>query len=166
MKIAIEICVVISSLILLAGVAQAAIEQPRESKQVLSHGESMFDSMDSNGDGEVTKSEFDEFSTRYFKKLDTNHDGKLTPDEMQGGHNQESGHGSAPHLNDRFDAADVNHDGGIDREEAKVMPMLLQYFDEMDADKDGKITRQEYMDAMPRLHRGKRIDSGGNQLTL
>lgn len=63
------------------------------------------------------------------------------------------------HLDQRFYAADANHDGGLDREEAKNMPMLTKYFDEVDTNKDGKVTRQEYFDAMPLLHGVKKIDT-------
>jgi hypothetical protein len=56
------------------------------------------------------------------------------------------------HMNERFNAADTNHDGGLDREEAKSMPMLSTYFDEVDTNHDGKVTLKEYFDAMPLLH--------------
>ena len=59
------------------------------------------------------------------------------------------------HLDKRFNAADANHDGGLNREEAKNMPMLLQYYKEVDSNKDNKVTRKEYFDAMPLLHSGK-----------
>lgn len=68
----------------------------------------------------------------------------------------------ATHLDERFNAADKDHDGGLDREEAKQMPMLSQYFDEVDTNKDGKVTRQEYFNAMPLLHGIKKIDTSGN----
>ena len=40
------------------------------------------------------------------------------------------------------------------------------YFDEVDANKDGKVTRQEYFDAMPLLHRGKKTNPGGQQESI
>ena len=130
-------------------------------------GGEMFKSMDTNRDGAISKAEFNAFSARHFKKMDANKDGKLTPDEIPGSRKQGMGHGDSKlHLDERFNAADTNRDGGLDREEAKEMPMLLKYFDEMDESKDGKITRQEYLDAMPRLHRGKRMDPGKNMQTM
>ena len=62
--------------------------------------------------------------------------------------------------------ADTNHDGGLDREEAKNMPMLSMYFDEVDANKDGKVTRQEYFDAMPLLHGAKKMDMSGKSQSM
>jgi Ca2+-binding EF-hand superfamily protein len=56
------------------------------------------------------------------------------------------------HMNKRFNAADANHDGALDREEAKNMPLLTLYFDEVDFNHDGKVTLKEYFDAMPLLH--------------
>jgi hypothetical protein len=63
-----------------------------------------------------------------------------------------NGNSGLTHMNERFSAADVNHDGGLDREEAKAMPLLSLYFDEVDTDHDGKVTLKEYFDAMPLLH--------------
>ena len=144
--------------------ARAAVEKCDENMHGQHHGEMegmMFKKLDANGDGVISKAEFNAFNARHFKKLDTNNDGKLTPEELQGGHKQEMGHGDGTtHLDQRFNAADANHDGGLDREEASNMPMLSQYFDEVDANKDGKVTRQEYLDAMPLLHGAKKIDEG------
>ena len=118
----------------------------------------VFKKLDTNGDGVISKKEFNAYNAKHFKELDINKDGKLTLEELQGGHTQGMGHGNATtHLDQRFNAADINHDDGLDREEAKNMPMLSMYFDEVDTNKDGKVTRQEYFEAMPLLHSAKKI---------
>ena len=163
-----------------ANLARAATEASDEHMRGQHHDQMdgmMFKKLDTNGDGVISKAEFNAFNARHFKELDTNKDGKLTLEELQGGHRRSMDHGmqdhgmghgmqdhgmgqgdATTHLDQRFNAADTNHDGGLDRDEAKNMPMLSMYFDEVDANKDGKVTRQEYFDAMPLLHRGKKMD--------
>lgn len=175
MKKTISYLAVVSSLVISVNLAQAEGDACDENMHGQSHGTMQgmtFNSLDTNGDGAISKAEFNAFNSRHFKKLDSNKDGKLTPEELQGGQNQtgqspEMGHGDGTtHLDQRFNAADANHDGGLNREEAKNMPMLTMYFDEVDANKDGKVTRQEYFDAMPLLHRGKSMDMSGKSQSM
>jgi|KBSMisStandDraft_5_1062788.scaffolds.fasta_scaffold375369_2 Ca2+-binding EF-hand superfamily protein len=46
-------------------------------------------------------------------------------------------------IKQRFDKADTNGDGALDREEAKAMPRIAHHFDDIDTDHDGKVTLQE-----------------------
>ena len=170
MKKTFDYFAVISSLLISINLAHANGEKCDENMHGQHHGEMdgmMFQKLDANGDGVISKAEFNAFNVRHFKKLDTNKDGKLTPEELQGGHKQEMGHGDGTtHLDQRFNAADANQDGGLDREEANNMPMLSQYFDEVDTNRDGKVTRQEYFDAMPLLHGANKIDKSGKSQSM
>jgi len=166
---------VLSSFVLGAGMAHADGEKcdsPMHNQSNVSQQQGiMFKSVDTNGDGAISKSEFNAYyakhNARHFNEMDANKDGKITAQEMLGSGSQQSGNGSATaHLDNRFFAADANHDGGLDKKEANGMPMLTVYFDQVDANHDGKVTRQEYFDAMPLLHRGKNIDSSGKAQTL
>lgn len=134
-----------------------AYAEPEEHQGQM-HGqmeEQMFKEVDTNGDGAISKAEFNAFQAKQFKSMDANGDGKISHDEMEAGHQKQADGGTTTHLDKRFQAADADHDGGLDREEAKAMPMLSMYFDEVDSNKDDKVTRQEYFDAMPLLHRAK-----------
>jgi len=160
----------VSGFLLCAGLAHA--DADGEECDSVKHKQSKFnkgikfDSMDANSDGGISKSEFNEHSSKRFEELDANSDGKITSEELQGNHGKKMGRRGTTHLDKRFYSADANHDGGLDRKEANAMPMLTTYFDQVDSDKDGKVTRQEYFDAMPLLHRAKQIDTSGKSQKL
>ena len=167
--------VAFSGFILSAGLAHADGEKcdsPMHNQSNVSQQQGiMFKAVDTNGDGAISKSEFNAYyakhNAKHFKEMDANKDGKITPEEMLGSSKQqmESSAGTT-HLDKRFYTADANHDGGLDKTEADGMPMLTAYFDQVDSNHDGKVTRQEYFEAMPLLHRGKQIDSSGKAQTL
>ena len=46
------------------------------------YAEKMFEKMDTNNDGFVTRAEFRKFSNKKFKEMDTNKDGKLCKSEI------------------------------------------------------------------------------------
>lgn len=116
--------------------------------------EEHFKEMDTNGDGMVSKAEFDAAHDKFFKEMDANGDGQLSPEEMKAGRGKVIKDG----IGKRFDEADKNLDGALTRREAKRMPMLSRHFDEVDANHDRKITREEFDAAMEKMrenHEGK-----------
>ncbi|MFZ2540454.1 MAG: hypothetical protein WAW75_01630 [Gallionella sp.] len=165
---------VVSSFVLSVSFAHADGEQcdsPLHNSSKVSQQVTMFNSVDTNIDGAISKSEFNSYyaqhNAKHFKEMDVNKDGKITLNEMEGEHKQKMRESDgSTHLDQRFKAADADQDGGLNKTEANAMPMLTAYFDQVDADKDGKVTRQEYFDAMPLLHRGKQIDSSEQPQTL
>jgi len=174
MKNTIKYIAAVSGFILSAGLAHADGEKcdsPMHNQSGMSHQAFDFKNVDANKDGAISKAEFNSYYSKYnakhFKEMDTNKDGKITSEEMQGSHKHTAEHSDGTtHLDQRFKAADVNHDGGLDKQEANNMPMLNAYFSQVDANHDGKVTRQEYFDAMPLLHKGKQMDSSGKAQTL
>ena len=52
------------------------------------YGENIFKEMDKNGDGAISKKEFDAYHSAQFKKFDLNHDGKITQEEMDAVHDK------------------------------------------------------------------------------
>lgn len=50
-------------------------------------------------------------------------------------------------FREKFDAADVDHDGFLSRDEAaKSLPRVAKHFDLIDTNHDGKVSRQEVAD--------------------
>ena len=72
------------------------------------YGGDIFKEMDKNGDGVVSKKEFDAFQHAYFKAMDANHDGLLSKNEAEIG---------MPEIFTRFDEFDANKDGKLSKEE-------------------------------------------------
>ena len=108
--------------------------------------------MDKNGDGAISKKEFDAFHNEHFKAMDANHDGKITQDEMDGAR-QKFKEKAKGRFDERFDETDINHDGSLSKDEAEIgMPMLFQHFDEIDSNKDGKISKEEVAENMKKMH--------------
>jgi Ca2+-binding EF-hand superfamily protein len=105
-------------------------------------GDWMFDEMDANHDGIVTKREFDAYHDKWFKELDANHDGKITREERDA-FRQKAAERMRDRFKQRFDAADANHDGALSKEEAQAMPFVARNFDAIDANHDGKVTLDE-----------------------
>lgn len=122
------------------------------------HG--MFERMDVNKDGKITKDEARKMSEERFGKLDANKDGVITQDEAKAAHEKrreerakkhggkdhpkhKGGHKHGPgHL---FAKLDVNKDGKITRAEAQKV--ADERFAKMDTNQDGAITKQEAIEA-------------------
>ncbi len=114
-------------------------------------GES-FEALDKNGDGAISKKEFDAFHSALFRKMDKNKDGKLSQEELEAarGGNKDKCDVS---FDERFNEVDINHDGALSKDEAEIgMPMLFAHFDQIDANKDGKITKEEIAADMKKMH--------------
>ncbi len=151
--------VAISGFLLGASLAHAepeACQGPTQGQMREPAEEMIFKKMDANGDGSVSKAEFNAFHAKRFKGMDADKNGKVTLDELKNERKQAMVNNGLAHLDKRFAAADANHDGGLDKEESQAMPYVSMYFDEIDANKDGKVTREEYLAAMPLLHRVKK----------
>lgn len=61
---------------------------------------------------------------------------------MAGGHRQQM----AQKAEERFAAADANHDGYLSRDEAQSgMPRIAEHFDDIDADHDRQLSKAEIL---------------------
>lgn len=84
------------------------------------------DRLDRDGDGAVSRSEYQAFMMTAFAKLDGNKDGRLSSDE------------AAQVLNPQgFSATDVNGDGKISQTE--FLNRVMDDFDRADRDGDGRL---------------------------
>jgi len=106
----------------------------------------MFQNLDKNGDGKISKDEAPERLALNFDKFDANHDGFITLEEFKaaippgagspGGSGGSGGDVRRPAV--MFQNLDKNGDGKISRDEAPER--LALNFDKFDANKDGFIT--------------------------
>jgi len=127
-------------------------------------GGGIFKQMDKNGDGAISKKEFDAFHSAHFKEMDTNKDGKITQDELDAVHEKMMGQGKG-RFEKRFDESDINHDGALSKDEAEIgMPMLFAHFDEIDTNKDGKISKEEMAASMKKMHEQMRGKHGAGMM--
>ncbi|PPC75310.1 hypothetical protein C4K68_22010 [Pokkaliibacter plantistimulans] len=126
-----------------------------------------FKKADTNGDGQISKEEFEAEAAQRFAAMDKNGDGQLSREEitsqmrMHDGKHHDGKHGRMDDaerqakLMDEFKKADTDGDGALSLAEAeKAMPRLAKHFDQLDADKDGKVTLTELQAAHKQHHQG------------
>lgn len=97
-------------------------------------GPDAFIGVDKNGDGYITKDEYDSHVKSKFNEYDKNKDGKVDVDEL-GGKNK-------PEVVKEFKFMDRNSDGFVSADE--FYKAALQRRDELDFNRDGKINKEEY----------------------
>lgn len=93
----------------------------------------LFNSMDTNKDGAVSKQEYLDSYAKKFDAMDKNKDGKITADEMP------TKNKGKPNI--LFNEMDVNKDGTVTKQE--YLDYYSKKFDAADKNKDGKLTTDE-----------------------
>ncbi len=119
--------------------------------------ERMFEMLDLNKDGEITREEAEKAREARFQSADSNGDGLLSPEEMTAARETRS----AERQQRRFAKLDTNEDGLLSPEEMAAGPRGERHagmFDRVDTNSDGKITVEEAqaMHEKMRERRGER----------
>jgi Ca2+-binding EF-hand superfamily protein len=102
----------------------------------------MFERLDLNKDGEITREEAEGAREARFAETDTDGDGLISPAEMTAAREAKA----AERQQRRFEKLDTNKDGLLSQEEMAESRRGQRHagmFDRVDANDDGKITREE-----------------------
>lgn len=107
-----------------------------------------FQRLDKDGNGVVSREEAKAHPRleKAFDGMDVSKDGQVTDTEYREyakARRDQRGEKTKTGTKARWDKADTNSDGMLDREEAKSSPHVLKHFDSMDADKNGLVSAQE-----------------------
>ena len=136
------------ALLALAGVAFAEDDKPKDKPERPRPGQ-MFEEMDANKDGKVTKDEFlashDKMTGARFGRLDKNGDGSIGKDEIPAPPPGAGGEGGRPRFMPDLSKMDKDGNGSISKDEftAGSKEMGLERFGKMDKDGDGAISKEE-----------------------
>ncbi len=118
--------------------------------------EAAFKNADKDNDGTLDKTEAKAMPrvAKNFDALDTDKDGTVSLDEIKAGMKQAK-HGMHDKGKAAFEKADGDHDGTLDKTEAKAMPRVAKNFDAIDTDKDGTVSMDEIHAFMKAQHSSK-----------
>jgi hypothetical protein len=111
-----------------------------------------FAEADANGDGAVTRVEFEAARMARFSRLDRNGDGAIGRDDF--GRLLRFRQQAGQRLDEMLAEADANHDGRVTRAELQQAPTPL--FDRADANGDGRVDASEREAARDQVREDRR----------
>jgi Ca2+-binding EF-hand superfamily protein len=156
-----------NKLLLMSGLAGLLVVSGGLAVAAKGHGgghrspDQMFERLDLNKDGEITREEAEGAREARFAETDTDGDGLLSPAEMTAAREARA----AERQQRRFEKLDTNKDGLLSQEEMAESRHGRRHagmFDRVDANDDGKITREE-ADAMHQRMQERHGGRGGEQ---
>jgi hypothetical protein len=120
------------------------------------HGAAGWKTLDTSGDGKLSRDEHAAGARRMFETMDGDRDSKVTAAEMDAAREKITGKKAASEgeltAADKIKVVDANGDGVLTAEEHAQGSRRM--FDEMDADRDGTLTRAEFGAGHAKLHPG------------
>ena len=111
----------------------------------------IFEELDANSDGEITREEMNAVRQERFSQIDANSDGVLSLEEIEA-HGQERVKKHAERMIERRDA---NGDGVLSMDEMQSDKRADRRFDRIDSDSDGAISKAEFEAAKDKMERRK-----------
>jgi Ca2+-binding EF-hand superfamily protein len=120
----------------------------------------MFDTIDADKDGKVTKDEMDAHRAAEFAAADTNSDGVLSAEELTQKHLARMAETVAERTARMIENLDDNADGSLSAEEMDPR-MQDRRFSRMDQDNDGAISKAEVEAAMEHFAHGRKKHGQG-----
>ncbi len=139
-----------------AGVASAAFAHGHGGGKG-PRAERMFERMDTDGDGRVSREDARTFAAARFARLDTNSDGQVTKDERHAGRKARQ--------SERIAQMDTNGDGLISQADmmAAAQDRAARRFARLDTDGDGFISVADMTEKRVRHHRKRGESRGGKR---
>ncbi len=143
--------------LMIAAAGLALLAAPAAAAGSASHGSSIFETFDTDGDGSLKQAEVDQFRSDRLAKFDSNGDGKLTLEEYQALWLD----AMRERMVDAFQRLDDDGDAVVSREEF-LEPFAL-IVSRLDRNADGTVTRDEVRTRRERFrgrHEGRRGHPG------
>ena len=121
-----------------------------------------FETLDADGNGEVTQAEITAQAEARFAEADTNGDGNLSAEELTARADAKSQERMERRIAKMIERRDANGDGVLSADEMRPDAERAGRFDKLDADDNGSISKEEFETAMAR-HGGKRKGHRGHK---
>ena len=102
-----------------------------------------FETIDADGNGEITQAEISAFEAAKFAEADTNRDGLLSKEEILAQFEGRNSDRADRRIERMISHLDANEDGSISLEERQSNDRTARMFERIDADDSGTISAEE-----------------------